>query len=542
MTEQATDRQSGPTLLDAVARTFSVELQTPPFPDRLLDLTRALITCPWAAVLTLSEDSAEIALGQVPGDDIGLVSELAKGLLDEGDGADVSVASAAMVARIAAPGGGALALAIGRAQGGQAAQALAYERLSLLAALSYAQNAHPNQMTQNALLRQVQAVAKEPSGDTLQDLADTLARFMSAEYAAVAFYTGGSVSDLKISGQDAGAKRASLPDRLRAEMVETARQQARSSSRFFAAAQGREDGLILHVQGATRNTSATLLAGATYALSQTSARAKRWTKARLMKMGAGALVLVGVALIPLPDRVDIPATVEASERRVLTAPFTAQLTEIAVRDSDTVELGAPLMSLETESVDLDLIEVRAERARALLDREAARAARRAADLRNAELDVERLDARIARLEGQVADAKLSAPIAGLVIAPDLDEKLGTTVRQGDPLIEIADPAALRLSLAIPDDQLGRLATGLEGQFRPDYDPTLSFSASVTDISPAMSIRAETPVLDGRAALAGTTQGLRPGLRGVFALQSDWKPAGQMAYEAIRNWVLLRVWF
>lgn len=542
MTDAAADRQSGPTLLEAIGRAFAVELHTPPFPERLLEFTRSLITCPWAAILVPGEDGVEIAYGQVPDDEIDTVVGMARALFDEGEEPDVAVAGSAMVARVAVLGGRVAALAIGRAQGAQAAQALAYERLSLLSALSFAQHAHPDQVTQDALLRQVQAVANEPSEQGLQELADLLARFMSADYAAVALYAGATVSRLKISGQGSGSKRASLPARLRAEMAVTARQQARSASRFFASAQGRQDGLVVHVEGATRNTGAALLAGATYALSQTRALPKQWTRQRLMKLGVTALVLIGVALVPLPDHLDIPATVEASERRVLTAPFTARLAEITVADSQKVGMDAPLLLLETESIDLDLIEVRANRTRALLERETARAARRAADLRNTELDIERLDARIARLERQAADAELSAPIPGLVIAPDLAEKLGTTVRQGDPLMEIADPSVLRLALAIPDDRLGRVATGLEGQFRPDYDPTLSFVATVTNISPAVSIRAEAPVLEGQAALAGQTGGLRPGLRGIFALQSEWKPAGQMAYEAIRDWALLRLWF
>ena len=546
MTQDGSTAQAAPSLLDAIRQAYAVELHTPPFPDRLLELARALIACPWAAILERGADGIDVASGQIPEGDGDLVAETAEALLGDGDdggfGADIAVAGAAMVARVAVPGGGVVALAIGRAQGGQIAQSLAYERLSLLSALSFAQNAHPDHMAQTRMIEMVQSVAADPKPDALRALADLLARHMSADYAAVGLYAEDRITALEISGQDGAAKRASLPDRLRVEMQQTAKQKTRSVERLYAAAPGRDSGLVFQIDGANRNTGAPLLAGAVYALSQGRSVPRRWTRARVTKLAAWALVLFGVGLVPLPDRVEIPATVEAAERRVLTAPFTGRLDAISVTDSQTVSSGTPLLRMETEAIDLDLIEVRAEMARALLDREAARAARLAADLRNAELEVERLDARIARLSKQIDDATLTAPIPGLVIALDLVEKLGTTVRQGDPLIEIADPRAMRLALSIPDDRLGLVKTGLIGRFRPDYDPTLTYDATVLTISPAVSIREERPVLDGRAVLDSSTDGLRPGLRGVFAPQSAWKPAAILAYEAIRDWVLLRVWF
>ncbi|MBM7070301.1 efflux RND transporter periplasmic adaptor subunit [Actibacterium sp. 188UL27-1] len=542
MTETAAPPKTAPTLADAIRQTFAVERHTPPFADRLLDLTRALIPAPWVAILHLQGEDVQIIAGQIPSDEVPAMRNAAQSGIASGAGGVVSAIGPGLVARVAAPGGPIMALAVGRPQGGQIAQSLAYERLCLLSALSFAQNAHPDQTTQTALFEQVQSVAADPGPEALQALADLLARHMSADYAAIGMYADGSIGMLKISGQDGAAKRASLPDRLTAEMLETARQRARSTTRLFAAAAGAEDGVVLHINAPRRNPSAALLAGAIYALSQRRNAPRRWTRARFVKLGATVLILIGVGLVPLPDRVEIPATVEASTRRVLTAPFTARLKTIKVADSQAVTPGIPLVKLDTEAVNLDLIEVRAERARALLDREAARAARAAAELRNAELEVERLDARIARLSRQVDDATLTAPIDGLVIAADLAEKLGTTVRQGDPLLEIADPRTLRLTLAIPDDRLGLIDVGLAGRFRPDYDPTLTFAATVTKISPAISIRAEAPVLDGRATLDSATDDLRPGLRGVFAPDSQWKPAGLLAFEAIRDWALLRLWF
>ena len=535
---------NAPSLIEALQQTFASDLPASSFATRLIELARALVTCPWAVVLDLMDAEVEIRLGQMPDPVSPAVTAAAKTLLgaDE-DGPDVVVLPEALIARVAMPDGARAALALGRSAGGQIAQSLSYERLALLSVLSFAQNAHPDHTLQADLIARVRAVASEPTSEGLQALADVLSRHMSADYAAIALASAGRINELKISGQDGAAKRASLPDRLRTEMRATLRAHGTSGDRIFApTTAGGDSGLVFHVEGAQRNPSGAQLAAAIYGVSGARAHQRRWTGARFVKLGVWALVLIGVCLVPIPDRVEIPAMVEAAERRVVTAPFTGRLDTIAVSDSAAVEQGTPLVQLDTDAIDLDLIEVRAEMARALMDREAARAARSAADLRHAELEVERLEARTTRLSHQLRDAALVAPINGLVIAPDLIEQLGTTVRQGDVLMEIADPRLLRLRLSIPDETLALVDTGSVGQFRPDYDPTLSYTAEIADISPAVSIRDDVPILDGHADLEADVAGLRPGLNGLMALERTWQPAALFVYEAIRDWVLLRVWF
>lgn len=46
---------------------------------------------------------------------------------------------------------------------------------------------------------------------------------------------------------------------------------------------------------------------------------------------------------------------------------------------------------------------------------------------------------------------------------------------------------------------------------------------------------------GRARLDGPQDGLRPGLNGVLSVQRDAKPLALILYEAVRNYVLLRLW-
>ncbi len=545
-TPKPSPARAAPTLIDAIRHTFSVDVHTPAFHDRVAKFAAALTTAPWVCVQARNSAGDVITISGACPDAVQQEVGQAAGTVlatDENVPPDFTVerANGCLVARIALPAGALAALAIGLPKGGQVAQSLAYERLALLAALSFAHNRSADQTRQDQLVTDVQAIAAGDAKDMTPFL-DRLAQHTGADYAVAGRYAGGIVKDLTISGQQNLGKRAALPDRLRPALKDTARQRLRTAERCFAATPSGDRGLILHLENPRRNRATLTLLSAVYGLTQHSTTSGWFNVARLTRIAAVALALVGVALIPVPDGVELPAQVQAVERRAVTAPFTAILSEVLVEDNAQVAADETVLAqLDTQDLDLELIGVRAEHATALLQREAARAGRNAAELRNAELEVERLTARIAVLENRRASAGLLAPISGVVLAPDLAERVGTTIRQGDLLLEVADPAQLRLSLAIPEAQIGKLTNGATGTFRPDFDPAIRIAAHVSLISPALLPEADDTVFVGRAEFDDAPDGVRAGLRGILVIDREFRALGAVVYTSLRDWLLLRFW-
>jgi multidrug resistance efflux pump len=215
---------------------------------------------------------------------------------------------------------------------------------------------------------------------------------------------------------------------------------------------------------------------------------------------------------------------------------------VTVQDNQVVESGTrALVVMDTQEFDIELISARSEYSAAVLERESARATRDAAKLTNAELEAERLRAKIDLLEFKKASADLGAPIAGIVSAPGLAEREGSTINQGDTLFEVSDPASFMLDLAIPQEVVGRIKEPATGRFRPDYDPTVRVGSAITLVSPALSTQHEVPVFLGEATL-DSASALRPGMRGVLAVEQPFQPVWFIVWRAVRNWVLLRLWF
>jgi hypothetical protein len=115
------------------------------------------------------------------------------------------------------------------------------------------------------------------------------------------------------------------------------------------------------------------------------------------------------------------------------------------------------------------------------------------------------------------------------------------VRAGDTLLQVINPEHLYLKLSIIETQISKIPDDANGVFRPDFDPSLRLDAAITSISPALSLREDVPMVQAQAMFDNTPDSLRFGLKGVFAVNRDYRPVWDILYSNLRDWVLLRVW-
>lgn len=530
---------AGRDLGKAVAACFDIDTATPPFSKRLVELTSALTNSSAVSVWQKNEEQewTMLARSQRAGPDPKL-AKLIEDQLAKENLTPVSFGEGRIFAQIALSSGADAILVASLPAGGAVAHGLAYERISMLTSLSHAQFRHPDITGQNALMRSVLAVADgQPEG--LQSLVDQLAKLTGADIVSAGLYDGAKIEPMAIAGQEGFAKRASLPKQMRDALAETARLRLMSQEKVFAVIPSSDKGLAISLEGARRNASLLPVVAGVFTQARHRKPPSKWTSRRFAKIGAAALVMVGIAMIPIPDGVDLPARVEASEKRIITAPFTGILAEVGIADNDPVSAGQVIARLDVQETDLELLGVIAERSNAIIKRESARASRNAALLRNAEIEVERLQTRIDLLEARKSSAELKSALGGVAILGDLKSRVGSTVRQGERLLEITNPSQLYLELSIVETQVGRVSPTDRGTFRPDYDPSLTFAAQLDFISPAIDTKQQTPTIPARAQLLDSAQGLTPGLSGVLLVDEKYSPIWQVFYRNLRNWLLLK---
>jgi len=182
-----------------------------------------------------------------------------------------------------------------------------------------------------------------------------------------------------------------------------------------------------------------------------------------------ALVLVPLALVPVPDRIRASGVLEASVYRQLSSETPGFLVELMTLPGATVRRGEALMRLENPDLLFDLRAAILQREQ-LLAQELRATSLAVADLMPLRRQREAVESAIAELERQRAALTILAPVDGLWSAPDFELALGRWVARGAALGAIVDPMDWRFVAVLPqvathlfDNRVNQVEVRLRGQ-------------------------------------------------------------------------------
>ncbi|WFB34616.1 efflux RND transporter periplasmic adaptor subunit [Kiritimatiellota bacterium B12222] len=213
-----------------------------------------------------------------------------------------------------------------------------------------------------------------------------------------------------------------------------------------------------------------------------------WEKAsrhrrRAMLCAVVAIILLLCMPVSMPIRVD--CTLEPVERRVVSARYDGVLEEAVVRPGDTVAPGALLARLDEQQLNWHEAELRASRERAIRRRDLAMTDPEApvADAQMAQLEVEGLDLELKLLAHQREHLEIRSPIAGSVLAGDLERAAGVPVKQGQVLFEIGPQHHMIAELWVPSRDVSLVQEGAPVRIRVVAFPGESWNSEVERIYP-----------------------------------------------------------
>jgi putative peptide zinc metalloprotease protein len=264
----------------------------------------------------------------------------------------------------------------------------------------------------------------------------------------------------------------------------------------------------------------------------------RWRGSRrpTRAVAAGALGAVVLALFPWTHRADGPLRIEASRQRTIVAAVAGVVERVFVLEGDTVVVGQPLLRLwnpELEARVLDagrrvaILDARRAEAEARGDLAAASSA--TAALAEAAEELELLEAREGRLV-------VRAPMTGIVLGHELDERVGEALAEGDSLLALASLSGRVARVRVPLREAGELALGQTARLKISTWPGHTFTASVTAIAPAArdgAIEAWVPLPEGPHMPA-------PGMVGVAKIATGRGTVGTALGRTLRRMVRLDV--
>jgi RND family efflux transporter MFP subunit len=192
------------------------------------------------------------------------------------------------------------------------------------------------------------------------------------------------------------------------------------------------------------------------------------------------------------DRIAARGKVEAKTTVDLAGKIDGRIRSISAEEGDLIAQDRVVITMDDEYAKAAVSQARAElkdaelnyaRIRRLLDSKAVSAAE--FDEASVKRDLAR--AHLEMAEALLSDMYIASPISGKVIAKY--REAGESVKAGSPIVTIADVSAVRVRAEIDEDDVGRLALGLEVAITTDAYPGLVFTGKVIEIGERVGKRA-----------------------------------------------------
>ncbi len=262
---------------------------------------------------------------------------------------------------------------------------------------------------------------------------------------------------------------------------------------------------------------------------------------------AVAAGFVALATITAPVPVRGESHFEVTGRRIVSAPFEGVVRMVpgGITLGARVAQGDVLVQLEDAELKLSALDVQGELREAEAKASAALGAQDLAGFDQATAEAAQARARAALLHERIAAATVRAPIAGVVLAGEIQDRAGGTVSLGEPLLEVAPLDGMRVIALVDDRDIRFLEEGMTGRVARTSNPTESLAIEVTRIVPLAEAKdgVNTFRVMARLLEGESERGLlRPGMEGKATFDGPRRSLMWIGTRRVRDAVRLWLWW
>lgn len=266
----------------------------------------------------------------------------------------------------------------------------------------------------------------------------------------------------------------------------------------------------------------------------------RFVKRKLV----ASLLLVAVVFFTFaegPYRVTAPATLEGAVRRTLSAPFDGFVATSNARAGDVAREGDVLATMDDRDMRLDRMKWLSQYGQYAKQRQEAVANRDRAKSQIVQALYEQAGAQVAMLDSQLKRISVTAPFDGVIVRGDLSQSLGTPLKRGDTLFEIAPLAGYRVIVNVDERDIADVVSGQRGVLILSSITQESYPFTVGNVTSVTTAKEGRNYFRVEAMLDQAIDRLRPGMEGVAKVDVEQRHLFWIATHKVVNWLRLFVW-
>ncbi len=260
----------------------------------------------------------------------------------------------------------------------------------------------------------------------------------------------------------------------------------------------------------------------------------------------GLVGLVLASLVPVSYRVSAPLTLEPREMRTVAAPFDGQIKSLGagVEAGRVVKKGDVLLTLDTTELELRALEARSQVQQALKRADALRAqgGSKLGEAQQAEAEADQARAKLDLMNYQIERSKIVAPMDGTILEGQLKDRVGSSIRQGDPLYRVASLDEMVAKARVDDSDVGYLVLGGKGALATRADPKREFAFEIEQIVPLAQPRDGKNAFEVRVRPVDGVGAIPPGTEGIGKFEAGRHSLVWIASRRVLDALRLKLWW
>ncbi|MEB0135169.1 efflux RND transporter periplasmic adaptor subunit [Actimicrobium sp. CCC2.4] len=261
------------------------------------------------------------------------------------------------------------------------------------------------------------------------------------------------------------------------------------------------------------------------------------------KLAAGLLMLAVLffSIASSTYTVGANAALEGAIRRVLVAPFDGYVATASQRAGDVIKAGTVLATLDQRDLQLEYLRWASQAEQYSKQYQEAMAKADRVQLNISLAQVQQARAQMDLLAEQLARASITAPLDGIVVSGDLSQALGSAVKRGQTLFEVAPLNAYRVILEVDESDITGIREGLRGELMLTALPGQVFPLVISHLTPVTSSREGRSFFRVEANVEQVSDKLRPGMEGIGKIAIGQRKLIWQWTHKLVDWLRLSVW-
>jgi GAF domain-containing protein/multidrug resistance efflux pump len=265
-------------------------------------------------------------------------------------------------------------------------------------------------------------------------------------------------------------------------------------------------------------------------------------KSRRVAWGVSALILfVFLFLVPWRFRLTGQARVIPGKRAAVTSGVDGVVARVLKLEGDPVKAGDVIATLNDQAYAAALAAARSASDIAEADVARFRAAGDATAAFEAESRRKECAARIALEEEQLARTRLVAPVAGIIVTPRIQERVGQSLARGVEFCVVADAGTASVEVAIEEEDATRLAPGQNAEVKLNPYPARTFKGTVSRVGAVIREEGKERFVVAEIGLDSSETVLKTGMQGKAKIRVGRSNIATLLLRRPARWLYGKLW-